>query len=341
MNKESKIYVAGHTGLVGMNTIKELKERGYSNICTVSSDIVDLTSQIETDYFFNREIPDVVINCAGYVGGIIHNSKNQFDALYMNMMISCNLIMNAIRHDVDAFINLGSTCIYPRNVSKISESDLLSGYLEPTNEGYALAKIASTKLTSYAQDELLKNFVTIMPTNLYGPGDNYNLVRSHVVAAIIRKTVLGNAFKEGDMDYIKKDLKKDISLDSIDIKDFLNSHGIYEDRLVFMGDGSAVRDFMHVKDMALIIVYTLELENMPVGYFNVGSGHSLDIRSLLDIVVDIVGYSGKIEFDGATNNNGTPSKDLDLSIMRSLGINSNIRLEEGLRDTINKYKLDM
>ena len=298
MDKDAKIYVAGHTGMVGSAIVRELIHQGYHNIITRTHSELDLTRQAAVEEFFAHEKPEYVFHPAGKVGGIIANSKNIADFLYENMMMEMNVIHAAAGTGVKKLEFLGSSCIYPKFAPQpMKESCLLTSSLEPTNEGYALAKISGLKYCEYLNRQYGTDFISVMPTNLYGPNDNYHPEHSHVVPALIRR------FHEA----------KEENLSTV----------------TCWGDGSPLREFLYVDDLANLCVF---LMNNYSGSetVNGGTGKELSIRKLTELVARVVGYSGKILWD-TSKPNGTPRKLLDISKATALGWTYKTELEDGIR----------
>jgi len=306
MNKNSKIYLAGHRGLVGSAILKKLREKGYLNIVVRTHAELDLTRQVEVECFFQEEKPEIVILAAAKVGGIGANARYPADFIYQNLAIALNVIEAARKYNVEKLINLGSSCIYPKFAPQpLKEEYLLTGALEPTNEAYAIAKISAIKLCRYYNQQYGTNFLSLMPTNLYGPNDNYDLEHSHVLAAFIRK------FHEAKLS---------------------------GKSVVLWGDGSPRREFLHSYDLAEAVLFLLENKNASdIGeIINVGTGTDITIRELAELVASIIGYQGKIVWD-TTKPNGTPQKLLDVSRITSMGWRPKIELEEGIRNTYEDY----
>lgn len=297
MNKNSKIYVAGHNGMVGSAIVRKLKSEGYSNFVLKSSKELDLRNQNAVTAFFESEKPEYVFLAAAKVGGIHANDTYRADFLYENLSIQNNVIHNSYKHQVKKLLFLGSSCIYPKLCPQpIKEEYLLTGPLEYTNEPYALAKIAGIKLCENYRKQYGCNFISCMPTNLYGPGDNYDLNNSHVLPALLRK------FHEAKV----KDLKE----------------------VSIWGTGTPRREFLHVDDLAIACVY-LMLTYDGEEWLNVGCGEDLMISDLAKLIAKIVGYSGNLVFD-TIKPDGTPRKILDISKIKSLGWEPRISLEEGI-----------
>jgi GDP-L-fucose synthase len=304
MNQESKIFVAGHRGMVGSAIVKELVRQGFSNLVTRSSVELDLTLQSEVEGFFQKEKPTHVVLAAAKVGGILANSQFPTEFLYQNLMIASNVIHAAANHGVEKLLFLGSSCIYPKLAPQpLKEEYLLTGALEPTNEAYAIAKIAGLKLTEYYNRQHGKKFVSAMPSNLYGPGDNYHPDHSHVIPGLIRR------FHEAKM--------TDAS------------------EVTIWGSGKPLREFLFVDDLAEACVFLLK--NYEGSQFvNVGSGEEVSISELAEHVARTVGFNGKIKLDGSKPD-GTPRKVMDSSKIHQLGWKSKTGLIEGLKTAYESY----
>lgn len=298
MEKNSKIYVAGHRGMVGSAIVRELQRQGYTNIITRTHRELDLLRQEEVENFFEEEKPEYVFLAAAKVGGIIANQSALADFMYENMMLEMNVIHSAWKNGCRKLEFLGSSCIYPKFAPQpMPESCLLTSALEPTNEAYALAKISGLKYCEYLNRQYGTDFISVMPTNLYGPNDNYHPEHSHVLPALIRR------FHEA----------KESGLESV----------------TCWGDGSPLREFLYVDDLANLCVFLMNhySGNETV---NAGSGKELTIRELTEKVAHIVGYEGKIMWD-ITRPNGTPRKLLDVSKAKALGWEAIVELDEGIR----------
>lgn len=298
MEKNSKIYVAGHRGMVGSAIVRELQRQGYNNLVFRTHKELDLTRQDDVESFFEKEKPEYVFHPAGKVGGIIANQNALADFMYENMMMEMNVIHAAWKTGVKKLEFLGSSCIYPRLAPQpMPESCLLTGELEKTNEGYALAKISGLKYCEFLNKQYGTDFISVMPTNLYGPNDNYHPEHSHVLPALIRR------FHEA----------KEARLDSV----------------TCWGDGSPLREFLYVDDLANLCVFLMNhySGNETV---NAGTGKELTIKALTELVAKVVGYSGKILWD-VTRPNGTPRKFLDVSKAEKLGWKYKTELEDGIR----------
>lgn len=298
MNKESKIYVAGHRGMVGSALVRKLTALGFNNIIVRTSGQVNLTNQQETNDFFNAEKPDYVFVAAAKVGGILANNTYRADFIYANLMIECNVIKAAHDVGVTKLMLLGSSCIYPKmSPQPIKEEYLLTGTLEPTNEPYAIAKIAGLKMCEAYRDQYNDDFISAMPTNLYGPNDNYDLKNSHVLPALIRK------FAEA----------KETNQPAVEI----------------WGTGSPKREFLHVDDLAEACVFLMQ-NYSDKETVNVGTGEDVSIKDLALQIKNIVGFEGELKFD-TSKPDGTPRKLLDVSKIHSLGWKHKIDLETGIK----------
>jgi GDP-L-fucose synthase len=351
MNKDSKIYVAGHRGLVGSAILRKLRGMEFTDLVTRTSRELDLRRQSDTEKFFAKEKPDYVFLAAAKVGGILANDTYRAEFIYNNIIIAANAIHSSYTCGVKKLLNLGSSCIYPRLAPQpMKEEYLLTGPLEPTNEPYAIAKISAIKLCRYYNDQYGTNFISVMPTNLYGPNDNFNLQTSHVLPALIRKMHLGKCMHEGDFDAIRKDLIKypqggcDVSqMAKADIIECLATYGIKIDHpsrstvVNLWGSGKPYREFLHVDDLADACIFLMENYDAGSGEFiNIGTGEDSTIKQLAELVKEIVGFDGQIKWD-PTKPDGTPRKLLDVSKLQSLGWRPKISLKEGIRRTYEWY----
>lgn len=300
MTKNIKIYIAGHQGMVGSAIWRALEAKGYSNLLGKTSKEMDLRNQQVVSDFFLKEKPDVVIDAAARVGGILANHDYPYQFLMENMQIQNNLIDSSLKIDVQKFIFLGSSCIYPKLAPQpLKEDYLLTGELEPTNEWYAIAKITGVKACEAIRKQFGKDYISLMPTNLYGSHDNFDLTTSHVLPAMIRK------FHEGK-------LKGNSPVD-------------------LWGTGTPMREFLHVNDMADAVVFALENE-FSDNLYNVGTGQDLTIKELALLIQRIVGHQGEIKWD-STKPDGTPRKLMDVSKMEKAGWKASTKLEEGIQKT--------
>ncbi len=305
MEKNSKIYIAGQRGMVGSAIVRKLNEEGYSNLITRNSSELDLRNQNAVNIFFATEKPEYVFLAAAKVGGIHANNTYRADFIYENLMIEANVIHAAYKHQVQKLLFLGSSCIYPKLAPQpLKEETLLSGYLEPTNQPYAIAKIAGIELCDAYRKQYGCDFISAMPTNLYGPNDNYDLEKSHVLPALLRKFI--TAIENG------------------------------EESVTVWGSGTPLREFLHVDDMAaacLFLMQKVSTNNMPaneLAMWNVGIGSDISIADLAKLIATITGFKGTIHFD-ATKPNGTPRKLMEVSKLKALGWQATISLEEGIR----------
>ncbi|MEZ4775561.1 MAG: GDP-L-fucose synthase [Bacteroidia bacterium] len=305
MHKTAKIYVAGHRGMVGSAIVRKLREEGYENIITRSSSELDLRDQTAVEEFFAQEKPDFVFLAAAKVGGIVANNTYRAEFLYDNLAIEMNIIHQAYRHKVEKLLFLGSSCIYPKFAQQpMSEDQLLTGILEYTNEPYAIAKIAGIKLCEAYRDQYGCNFISCMPTNLYGPNDNYDLQKSHVLPALIRK------FHEA-----KQEGKAAVEI---------------------WGDGSPKREFLHVDDLAGACLYLMEHYDEK-GFVNIGVGEDISIRDLAMMVKEVVGFEGELVFD-TSKPSGTPRKLMDVSRLEAQGFRATIGLREGIESVYQEFQ---
>ena len=353
MELNSKIYVAGHRGLVGSAIWKNLQEKGYTNLVGKSSSELDLTDAATTRKFFEEENPEYVFLAAAYVGGIMANNTYRADFLLKNLQIQNNVISLAHEFGVKKLLFLGSTCIYPKNANQpISENELLTNVLEYTNEPYAIAKIAGLKLCESFNIQYGTNFISVMPTNLYGPNDNFDLEKSHVLPAMIRKMHLAKALMSNDWDTIRFDLKRR-PIESItdtntneEIESILNKYGIFQNRLELWGTGKPMREFLWSEEMADACVFVMEnidFENVVVdnkevrnSHINIGTGHDISIKDLSLLIANETDYKGEILFDGSKPD-GTMRKLVDVSKINSLGWKHSIEIEEGVSKIYTWY----
>jgi GDP-L-fucose synthase len=307
IDKQAKIYVAGHRGLVGSALVRRLKAGGYANIVTKTHAELDLTRQEAVEAFFEQEKPEYVFLAAAKVGGILANSTYPADFIYKNIAIATNVIEAARKSGVRKLLNFGSSCIYPKLAPQpMKEEYLLTGALEPTNEAYAIAKIAAIKLCSAYNRQYGTDYLSLLPTNLYGPGDNYDLETSHVLPALIRR--FHEAKVEGEAE------------------------------VTLWGDGSPFREFLHADDLADAAVFVMERYSAAeVGeVVNVGTGRDVTIRELAGIVMDVVGYRGDLNWD-TTKPNGTPRKLLEVGRLAKLGWEASIDVQRGIAMTYGAF----
>lgn len=305
MNKTSKIYVAGHKGMVGSAILRTLKSKGYNNFILRTSEELDLRNQLEVQDFFKKEKPEYVFLVAAKVGGILANNTFRGEFLYDNIMIQSNVIHESYCANVNKLLFLGSSCIYPKNGPQpLKEEYLLTGELELTNEPYAIAKIAGIKLCDAYRSQYGCNFISAMPTNLYGYNDNYDLNTSHVLPALIRKCYEAKLKNEKEVE--------------------------------IWGTGNPLREFMHVDDLAEACIYLMDHFN-DAGFVNLGVGVDLSIKELAYLIKRIVGFEGELVFNTSMPD-GTVRKLLDISKMNALGWKAKISLEEGIKRTVKEYE---
>ncbi|WP_088458805.1 GDP-L-fucose synthase [Acinetobacter soli] len=310
---DQKVFVAGHRGMVGSAIVRQLEEKGYTNIVTATHAELDLTNQQAVNEFFQKNQIDQVYLAAAKVGGIHANNEYPADFIYQNLMIEANVIHAAHLNNVQKLMFLGSSCIYPKFAQQpMQESELLTGTLEATNEPYAIAKIAGIKLCESYNRQFGRDYRSVMPTNLYGPHDNFHPENSHVIPALLRR------FHEA----VKNGL----------------------DEVVIWGSGTPMREFLHVDDMAAASIYVMELDDTTfkantqpmLSHINVGTGIDCTIRELAETVAKVTGYTGKLSFD-ATKPDGTPRKLMDVSRLEQLGWKASISLEDGLKNAYQWY----
>ena len=359
MDINAKIYVAGHTGLVGSALLRNLKKEGYSNFILKTIDELDLTNQKSVDAFFEQEKPEYVFLAAAKVGGIMANSIFRAQFIYENLQIQNNIIHSSWKYNVKKLLFLGSSCIYPKDAPQpMKEEHLLTSPLEYTNEPYAIAKIAGIKMCESYNLQYNTDFISVMPTNLYGANDNYNLHNSHVLPAMIRKMHLGKLLMNNDFDGIRKDIAKypikDVSLsaDNQEIIDALEQFGIYKTsgnvEIKLWGTGTPRREFLHSDDLAKAVIYVMKnisfrdiveergLDEVRNTHINIGSGTDLAIAELAELVKSIVKFDGVISWD-KEKPDGTYQKLMDVSRLKNLGWSASIELEDGIREIYGKY----
>ncbi|MGA1276984.1 MAG: GDP-L-fucose synthase family protein [Candidatus Kapaibacteriota bacterium] len=344
--KDARIYVAGHNGMVGSAILASLQEQGYACLLTASKSEVDLCNQQDVLDFFDDQKPEYVILAAAKVGGIHANSTFPAEFIHDNMAIALNVIHAAHLHGVKKLINLGSSCIYPKLAEQpIRETSLLTGALEKTNEAYAIAKISAIGLCHAYHVQYGSNFLSLMPTNLYGRNDNYHLMNSHVIPAIIRKCFLAKYASEGNVVSIRKDLSIGIPNDwnlSTDehVYDCLASIGIKPNALTLWGTGKARREFLHAQDCANAVIHFLEhVDAQANDYcYNIGTGIDLEIQEIAHMIASLVGFNGELHFD-SSKPDGTPRKVLNVEKAALAGWKHSIQLEDGLRAIIEEYRI--
>lgn len=375
MNKNSKIYVAGHGGLVGSAIWENLKAKGYTNLVGRRQRELDLTDGAAVARFFEEEQPEYVFLAAAHVGGIMANNTYRADFIFRNLQIQNNVIGESWRHGVKKLLFLGSTCIYPKEAPQpMGEDALLTAPLEYTNEPYAIAKIAGLKMCESFNIQYGTNFIAVMPTNLYGPNDNFDLERSHVLPAMIRKIHLAKCLMEGDMEAIREDLRRrpvegigarlkgpviDISpLEGVthadlpepvtdrQILELLQKYGVTPEGVMLWGTGKPLREFLWSEEMADACVYIMErveFADLAAGkeevrncHINIGTGHEISIRDLAMLIAGTVGYKGAIDFD-SSKPDGTMRKLTDPSKLNALGWQHQVEIDEGVRRMYEWY----
>lgn len=307
MKLDSKIYVAGHRGMVGSAIVRALEKQGYTNLIYKTSKELDLTDQTQVQSFFENEKPEFVFLAAAKVGGIVANNTYRADFIYQNLVIQNNVIHASYKNGVTKLMFFGSSCIYPKNAPQpLNEEYLLTGLLEPTNEPYAIAKIAGIKMCEAYRDQHGCNFISVLPTNLYGPNDNYDLNNSHVLPALLRKFIEATA--NGDK------------------------------TVTIWGSGTPLREFLHVDDLADASLFLMQNYN-DKEFLNIGVGHDISIIDLAKMIKEIVGFEGEIMLD-KSKPDGTPRKLMDISKLRELGWEAKISLEIGVKEVFHSIKGD-
>jgi len=356
MEKHSKIYVAGHRGLVGSAIWNNLLSKGYTRLLGRSHAELDLMEGPAVEAFFAAEQPEYVVLAAAHVGGIQANNVYRADFIYRNLQIQQNIIGAAYRHKVKKLLFLGSTCIYPRDAAQpIREEALLTGPLEYTNEPYAIAKIAGLKLCESFNLQYGTNFIAVMPTNLYGPNDNFDLERSHVLPAMVRKIFLADCLLRGDETLLRRDLDSrpveglDGKAPLPEIKVLLQKYGIYPDRLELWGTGKPLREFLWSEDMADACVFIMERvdfedlrpkdtsDEVRNCHINIGTGKEISIAALAAMIAEKTGYAGRISFD-ASKPDGTMRKLCDVNKLHKLGWQHRVDISEGLDRILDWYR---
>ncbi len=358
MDKDTKIYVAGHRGLVGSAIWRSFLSKGYTCLVGRTHAELDLLDPVAVRAFFDDERPECVVLAAAHVGGIMANSRYRADFIYRNLQIQQNVIGESFRHGVDKLLFLGSTCIYPRDAAQpMREEALLTSPLEYTNEPYAVAKIAGLKLCESFNLQYGTNYVAVMPTNLYGPGDNFHLENSHVLPAMLRKFYLGSCLRRGDWDAVRRDLGRrpvegiGAEAGEREITDVLARYGITADEVCLWGTGRPLREFLWSEDMADACVFVLEQVDFKDTYapgtaevrnchINVGTGREITIAALADLIAKEVGYEGRIAFD-SSKPDGTMRKLTDVSKLHALGWHHRVEIEEGVGRMFRWYVDDL
>lgn len=367
LKKDSQIYIAGHTGMVGSAILRNLESKGYTNFVFTPYPEYDLTNQKTVENFFRKEKPEYVIDAAAKVGGIMANNTYRAQFIYENLMIQNNIIHNAHVFGVKKLLFLGSSCIYPRDCPQpIKEEYLLTGPLEETNEPYAIAKIAGIKMCENYYRQYGSNFISVMPTNLYGPNDNFDLETSHVLPALIRKFHLAKCLSNNDWEAIRKDFNKrpikdiDGTASLEQITQVLKDFGIYIDEskltagmlptancplptvVTLWGTGKPKREFLYVDDMADACVHIMEkvdpenIHSTGISHINIGCGEDLTISHLAQIIKNVVGFAGGIKFD-SNKPDGTPRKLLAVNKLIDMGWKFSTNLSTGISNSYNEY----
>lgn len=353
MNKDSKIFVAGHRGLVGSAILKNLQQKGYTNFVLRTHTELDLTDQCAVNEFFATEKPEYVFLAAAHVGGIMANSRYRADFIYINLMIQNNVIHASYINNVKKLLFLGSTCIYPGEAPQpMPEDCLLTSPLEYTNEPYAIAKIAGIKMCESYNLQYGTNYIAVMPTNLYGPNDNFNLETSHVLPAMIRKIHLGKCLHTDNWEALRKDLNarpvEGVTGNATDndILAILAKYGIYPGKVQLWGTGKPLREFLWSEEMADASVYIMEHIDFPNvrpegnevrnTHINIGTGKELSIKEVATLIQEKIGFEGELAFD-ASKPDGTLRKLTDVSKLHALGWHHKIEIAEGVELLYNWY----
>lgn len=351
MNKDSKIFIAGHRGLVGSAIKRSLESQGYTNIVVRTRDELDLTDQQATETFFASEKPEYVFLAAAKVGGINANNIYRADFIYENLEVQNNVISASYRHKVTKLLFLGSVCIYPKFAEvPVREDSLLSGELEYTNEPYAIAKIAGMKMIESFNLQYGTNYLSVMPANLYGPNDNFDLEKSHVLPALIRRTILCKMLEDGDFNAIAKDFGIEFTSEE-QITTLLAKYGIVKNNdkvaIQVWGTGNARRELMHSDDMAEACIYVMnnvefsdvskDMKEVKNTHINLGTGTDISIKDLAYSIKEAVGFEGEIEFD-TSKPDGTAQRTMSVEKVNKLGWKHKIDLENGVHEMIQWYK---
>lgn len=335
--------------MVGSSLIRLLQTEGYVNIVTRSYSELDLTRQNDVERFFDLEKPEYVFLAAAKVGGILANNTYKGEFIYNNIMIAANIIHAAYKSGAVKLLNLGSSCIYPKfSAQPMKEEALLTGSLEPTNEPYAIAKISALKLCRYYNEQYGTDFISVMPTNLYGPHDNFNLETSHVFPALIRKFHLAKLLRNKEFVQLQRDIEavplgyamnsKSVVVNEESVRKTLELLGITEDYVITWGAGDVYREFLYVDDLANACIFIMgKYDHLEIGeMINIGTGEDMKIKDIAVLIKSIVGYKGEIRHD-LSKPDGSPRKLLDVSRARKLGWQSKITLEEGIKRTYDWY----
>jgi len=346
MNKNSKIYIAGHSGLVGSAIVKNLQEKGYTNLVCRKHTELDLLSQTAVEVFFKEEQPEYVILAAAKVGGIVANNTYRADFIYENLQIQNNVIHQSYLNGVKKLLFLGSTCIYPKNaLQPMIEGCLLTDTLEYTNEPYAISKIAGIKMCESYNLQYGTNFISVMPTNLYGPNDNFDLEKSHVLPALIRKIHCAKLLNEKKYEDVVKDLDmKNIN----EVREYLKGFGVDEEQVEIWGSGKPMREFLYSEDMADACTFLLENRDFEHTYsnnssevrnthINIGTGKDISIEELAKLIKEVIGFKGKLHFN-TEKPDGTMRKLTDVSKLNSLGWKYTVELRDGIKMMYDWYQ---
>ena len=348
MDKNSKIYIAGHRGLVGSAILENLKNKGYKLIVTRTHKELDLTNQKDVASFFSEEKPEYVILAAAKVGGIVANNVYRAEFIYENMMIQNNVIHQSYLHNVKKLLFLGSTCIYPKNsLQPMKEEYLLTDTLEYTNEPYAIAKIAGIKMCESYNLQYDTNFISVMPTNLYGPNDNFDLEKSHVLPALLRKIHLAKLLSESNFDAVLSDTKFNTLDEAIA---YLKSFGVSKESVEIWGTGNPKREFLWSKDMADACVFIMENRDFKDTFstsqkeirnthINIGTGIEISIKELAETIKNVIGYKGELVFN-SNKPDGAMRKLTDVTKLNSLGWKHTVNLNEGIKKVYDWYVSD-
>lgn len=351
ISKSSKIYVAGHNGLVGSAIVRSLQKQGYNNLIFRTYEELDLRDQNAVEAFFVKEKPEYVFLAAAKVGGIMANNTYRADFILENLQIQNNIVYASYRNGVKKLLFLGSSCIYPKNAPQpLKEDSLLTSELEYTNEPYAIAKIAGIKLIESFNIQYGTNYLAVMPTNLYGYNDNFDLEKSHVMPALIRKIYLCSLLEKGDYSSVSRNLGLSSEDKSTVVSEVAKYGMVVEESGVTLsvwGSGKPYREFLHVDDMAEACVFVMNkvnfadvskgMKEIKNTHINIGTGSDVTIKELAEMIADIIGFNGQLVFD-ASKPDGTPRKLMSVDKINQLGWVHRIKLEDGLRKTINWYK---
>lgn len=353
MNKDAKIYLAGHTGLVGSAILKNLKSKGYHNFVLRTIQELDLTNQAAVAEFFETEQPEYVFLAAAHVGGIVANSLYRADFIYINMQIQNNIIHQSWKNGVKKLLFLGSTCIYPRDAPQpMPEDSLLTSPLEYTNEPYAIAKIAGLKMCESFNLQYGTNFIAVMPTNLYGPNDNFNLEKSHVLPAMIRKAHLGKCLMNNDWEALRRDFGRypvegvNAESSEAEILQILAKYGVTKGKITLWGTGTPYREFLWSEDMAdacVFIMETVSFDDLKGSdpevrncHINIGTGKEITIKQLAELVKSKIGFEGELFFD-VTKPDGTMRKLTNPAKLHALGWKHQMEIEDGIETMYRWY----